>query len=260
MYDPGRTSTYPSLPPEQGFRFHCLGGGDEVGNVGIMMEDPSGTKLLLDYGLAPTDPPRYPNEAPRVTDAVITHSHIDHLGMAPWLAAQHGTAFTVRALPQPFPNRCGTIVTKCPPLKGIHLLGTSVTSTLPSRHGRPMAGQNHGGTARGRALSLGRSHSRRRHAPRRYWRIPRDVHGDFDTRDSPLVAGAAPQEVDILFSRARTVADRIPIKRKSSNVSSRVSTRLLHVAARPSSQPLPTEERKMSSCACTSIVPTSTCT
>ena len=91
MYDPGRTSTYPSLPPETGFRFHCLGGGDEVGNVGIMMEDPTGTKLLLDYGLAPTDPPRYPNEAPRVTDAVITHSHIDHLGMAPWLAAQHGT-------------------------------------------------------------------------------------------------------------------------------------------------------------------------
>ena len=75
MYDPGRTSTYPSLPPEEGFRFHCLGGGDEVGNVGIMMEDPSGTKLLLDYGLAPTDPPRYPSEAPRVTDAVITHWH-----------------------------------------------------------------------------------------------------------------------------------------------------------------------------------------
>ena len=91
MYDPGRTSAYPSHPPERGFRFHCLGGGDEVGNVGIMMEDPTGTKLLLDYGLAPTDPPRYPNEAPRVTDAVITHSHIDHLGMAPWLAAQHGT-------------------------------------------------------------------------------------------------------------------------------------------------------------------------
>ena len=152
MYDPGRTSTYPSLPPEQGFRFHCLGGGDEVGNVGIMMEDPSGTKLLLDYGLAPTDPPRYPNEAPRVTDAVITHSHIDHLGMAPWLAAQHGTRLhgssLTAAISEPMWYDCH----KCPPLKGIHLLGTSVTSTLPSRHGRPMAGQNHGGTARGRAL------------------------------------------------------------------------------------------------------------
>ena len=61
MYDPGRTSAYPSHPPERGFRFHCLGGGDEVGNVGIMMEDPTGTKLLLDYGLAPTDPARYRN-------------------------------------------------------------------------------------------------------------------------------------------------------------------------------------------------------
>ena len=70
-------------------RFHYLGGGDEVGNVGIVMEDPSGTRLLLDYGIAPTSPPRYPSEAPLVHDAVITHSHIDHLGMAPWLCAHH---------------------------------------------------------------------------------------------------------------------------------------------------------------------------
>jgi len=48
MYDPGRTSTYPNLPPDSGFRFQYLGGGNEVGNVGIMMEDPTGTKLLLD--------------------------------------------------------------------------------------------------------------------------------------------------------------------------------------------------------------------
>ena len=83
MYQAGRTSKYPPNPPEEGFRYHYLGGGDEVGNVGIMLEDVKSTKLLLDYGLAPTDPPRYPNEAPPVKDAVITHSHIDHLGMAP---------------------------------------------------------------------------------------------------------------------------------------------------------------------------------
>ena len=91
LYSPGRTSTYPEDPPTQGLRFHYLGGGDEVGNVGIVLEDSNGTRLLLDYGIAPTSPPRYPSEAPVVHDAVITHSHIDHLGMAPWLCAHHRT-------------------------------------------------------------------------------------------------------------------------------------------------------------------------
>ena len=91
LYSPGRTSNYPDEPPISGLRFHYLGGGDEVGNVGIVLEDKSGTRLLLDYGIAPTSPPRYPSEAPTVHDAVITHSHIDHLGMAPWLCAHHRT-------------------------------------------------------------------------------------------------------------------------------------------------------------------------
>ena len=91
VYSPGRTTKYPSSPPDKGLRYHYLGGGNEVGNVGIILEDPSSNRMLLDYGLAPTKPPRYPDESPYVSDAVITHSHIDHLGMVPWLASNHNT-------------------------------------------------------------------------------------------------------------------------------------------------------------------------
>ncbi len=83
LYSPGQTSSYPEEVVKEGLRFHYLGGGNEVGNVGCIIEDATGTRLLLDYGLAPTDPPRYPKEAPKVTDCIITHSHIDHIGMAP---------------------------------------------------------------------------------------------------------------------------------------------------------------------------------
>ena len=67
--------------------------------MGIVLEDPTSNRLLLDYGIAPTKPPRYPNEAPHVSHAIITHSHIDHLGMVPWLASNqnstwHGTELT----------------------------------------------------------------------------------------------------------------------------------------------------------------------
>ena len=91
VYAPGRTSSYPDSPPDNGLRYHYLGGGNEVGNVGIILEDPTSNRLLLDYGIAPTKPPRYPNEAPHVSNAIITHSHIDHLGMVPWLASNHNT-------------------------------------------------------------------------------------------------------------------------------------------------------------------------
>ena len=81
LYTPGRTSSYPDTPVESGIRIHFLGGGDEVGNVGVVLEDQTQTRLLIDYGLAPTSPPRYPSESPYISDAIFTHAHIDHIGM-----------------------------------------------------------------------------------------------------------------------------------------------------------------------------------
>ena len=50
LYTPGRTSAYPEVPVESGIRAFFLGGGDEVGNVGCILEDRTGTRLLSDYG------------------------------------------------------------------------------------------------------------------------------------------------------------------------------------------------------------------
>ena len=50
LYTPGRTSTYPDEPVKKGLRAFFLGGGDEVGNVGCILEDSTGTRLLNDYG------------------------------------------------------------------------------------------------------------------------------------------------------------------------------------------------------------------
>ena len=62
MYQAGRTTKYPELPQKRDLGIIILVVVMKL-NVGIMLEDTKATKPL-DYGLAPTDPPRYPNEAP----------------------------------------------------------------------------------------------------------------------------------------------------------------------------------------------------
>lgn len=67
-----------------------LGGGREVGRLGIYNE--FGTeKLLIDYGIIPGNPPTYPLEAPDVRYAILTHAHLDHSGMMPWVCSRYGT-------------------------------------------------------------------------------------------------------------------------------------------------------------------------
>lgn len=200
LYSPGRTTSVPENPPEKGIRFHFLGGGDEVGNVGCFLEDSESNKLILDYGLAPTSPPRYPRESPKVNNAVITHSHIDHLGMAPWLVANHGT----------------------------NLHGTSLTARISelmwhdcykvSRiEGYPLTWDKRDIDS---AINAWKTHSFGESWNNGSWKqtLERAGHipgaamlhieteqksmmftGDFDTRDSPLTKGAKPKKCDTLF-------------------------------------------------------------
>ena len=74
--------------------FHFHGGAREVGNVGCTIQKSNCETILIDYGLAASKPPRYPSPTPHVKNAVITHAHIDHIGMAPWLVGHHGTKLT----------------------------------------------------------------------------------------------------------------------------------------------------------------------
>ena len=65
-----------------------LGGGHEVGRLGILLKCP-GARLLFDYGMTATDPPSYPAPCPPVDLMFLTHSHLDHCGMVPWLTARY---------------------------------------------------------------------------------------------------------------------------------------------------------------------------
>ena len=200
VYAPGRTSQYPEIPPERGLRYHYLGGGNEVGNVGIVLEDPSSNRLLLDYGIAPTKPPRYPNEAPHISNAIITHSHIDHLGMVPWLASNHNTTLHGTELTAAISEMMWYDCHKVSSIEGYPLPWDKRDIDL--------------------ALSAWKTHSFNKPWTQDDWKL--ELHGaghipgaamlhvetsnksvlfsgDFDTRDSQLTVGAKPVKSDVLF-------------------------------------------------------------
>jgi len=65
-----------------------LGGCEEVGRLGMLLKH-SGNTMLFDYGMNPDKPPAFPDLAPEVDVTFISHSHLDHTGMVPWLAGRY---------------------------------------------------------------------------------------------------------------------------------------------------------------------------
>src|SRR5438067_12772234 len=68
--------------------FQFLGGASEVGRLGMILKK-GPTSLLFDYGLLPRDPPQYPLPAPPVAGMFITHAHLHHTAMIPWVTSRH---------------------------------------------------------------------------------------------------------------------------------------------------------------------------
>jgi putative mRNA 3-end processing factor len=61
-----------------------LGGGHEVGRSAMVL-DINGIRLMIEYGMLPGKPPKFPLPPPPVDMTLVTHGHLDHCGMIPWL-------------------------------------------------------------------------------------------------------------------------------------------------------------------------------
>lgn len=69
-------------------KIRFLGGADVVGRMAALM-DAGGRSIMVEYGMSPTKPPSYPLPAPKVDYAFLTHCHLDHSGMIPWLVSRY---------------------------------------------------------------------------------------------------------------------------------------------------------------------------
>ncbi len=73
-------------------RFKFLGGANIVGRMGILMES-GGANLIFEYGMNVAKPPTYPLPAPPIDMGFLTHPHLDHSGMIPWICGKYDTEF-----------------------------------------------------------------------------------------------------------------------------------------------------------------------
>lgn len=71
-------------------RFRFLGGADVVGRMGMLLEHKN-AQLIFEYGMRPSKPPAYPLPSPPVDFGFLTHCHVDHSGMIPWLCTRYDT-------------------------------------------------------------------------------------------------------------------------------------------------------------------------
>ena len=55
-----------------------LGGCREVGRSAILVDS-----IMLDYGLKPSEPPEFPLNGIAPKSVIISHGHLDHVGVAP---------------------------------------------------------------------------------------------------------------------------------------------------------------------------------
>ncbi|MBM4237582.1 MAG: MBL fold metallo-hydrolase, partial [Euryarchaeota archaeon] len=71
-------------------KIRFLGGADVVGRMGMLIHHKD-ADLLFEYGMRPAKPPQYPLASPPVDYAFLTHCHLDHSGMIPWLCGKYDT-------------------------------------------------------------------------------------------------------------------------------------------------------------------------
>jgi putative mRNA 3-end processing factor len=62
-------------------KLQFLGGVREVGRSALLVND----SLLIDYGMLTGNPPQFPVERPDVEAVVVSHGHLDHVGVIPSL-------------------------------------------------------------------------------------------------------------------------------------------------------------------------------
>jgi putative mRNA 3-end processing factor len=184
---------------DNGIKIQFLGGSNEVGSLAMALAA-EGSRFLFEYGMSPSKPPKYPLPPPPTDITLLTHAHLDHSGMIPWLCSRENQNVISTELTNKISNLLFKDSIKIAKMDGYSIpfdrsdvkeAERSFIDVLPSQT-RP----------------LGNSHEVRFHSA---GHIPGSLMfellgsqktlftGDMNVADTRLLKGAKPVPCDILF-------------------------------------------------------------
>ncbi len=173
-----------------------LGGGNEVGRVGILLQS-NGQQILIDYGMTPENPPKFPQPAPFVDNLFLSHAHLDHSGMIPWMVSTYGTNIYSTSITSDIAHILFKDALKIADIEGHLIPYTKMDIGKVLRKSNKF---NYGETIAINGLNC-TGHSAGHIPGSLMFEINNHilVTGDFNTIDTHLLKGAQPIKSDILF-------------------------------------------------------------
>ena len=197
-----------------GINFQFLGGVEEVGRLAMVLET-GYIKLLFEYGMSPGKPPSYPMPPSPVDMVLLTHSHLDHSGMIPWLFQDSDPNIMTTRLTGEVANLLHKDSIKIAKSEGYAIPYTNNDVKEANHSIIPVAPKQ--------TKSIGENHEIKFHDA---GHIPGSLMfeivgdkkilftGDFNTDDTRIVNGNKPVNCDILFLEGTYAGRDHPKKRE----------------------------------------------
>ncbi len=199
---------------ENGIRLQFLGGSNKVGSLSMLL-DTNGTKLLFDYGMTPSKPPTIPMDAPPVDHIFLSHSHLDHSGMIPYICSRDNQKINTTKLTAEISNILFKDTIKIAKMEGYAPLYSMVDIKKTKSNISPVEPR--------KKKILGNNNEIYFHSA---GHIPGSLMfelkgsknflftGDFNTKDTNLVNGTKPIKCDILCMEGTYAGRDHPKKRE----------------------------------------------
>ena len=176
-----------------------LGGCEEVGRLAMLLET-NGMRFLFEYGMSPGKPPSFPLPPPPIDITLLTHAHLDHSGMIPWLCSRFDHTLLATQLTGEIGNLLQKDTIKIAKMEGYSCPFSSSDIKDAEHSLEPVSANSSRGIGEETELRI---HSAGHIPGSLMFELQAEKNllftGDFNINDTRLVKGTKPVKCDILF-------------------------------------------------------------